>query len=100
MRTRQSPAKSKTGRFKRTNTIRASRKVIVDFPADLYAATEKATGQLSINRSTLIRSAVGEYLEKLQREELEKQLAEGYIANARQARETAEAFRHVNAELL
>jgi len=78
----------------------ASRKVIVEFPASLYAETERATQQLSINRSTLIRSAVREFLDKWRREELEKQLAEGYVANARQARETAQAFSRVDSELL
>ncbi len=99
MRPRQSPATSKSGRLKTIRTTRFGRKVIVDFPADLYAATEKATTQLSINRSILIRAAVREYLEKLNREELEKQLAEGYIANAPQAREMAEAFEHVDADV-
>jgi metal-responsive CopG/Arc/MetJ family transcriptional regulator len=78
---------------------RTGRKVIVELPASLYAETEKATTQLSISRSVLIRSALQEYLDKWRREELEKELAEGYIANASQARETAEAFVHVDAEL-
>ncbi len=78
---------------------RAGRKVTVEFPATLYAETERATAQLSINRSTLIRSAVQEYLDKWRREEFQKQLAEGYVANASQAREIAEAFSHVDSEL-
>jgi metal-responsive CopG/Arc/MetJ family transcriptional regulator len=78
---------------------RSGRKVIVELPADLYAETEKATAQLSINRSALIRSALQEYLDKWRREQLENELAEGYIANAAQARETAEAFSHLDSEL-
>ena len=78
---------------------RGGRKVIVEFSASLYAETERATVQLSINRSALIRSAVQEFLDKWHREELEKQMAEGYLANARQARETAQAFSHVDSEL-
>ncbi len=100
MRSRQSPATSKSARFKKIGSMRAGRKVIVDFPNDLYVATENATAQLSINRSTLIRSAVREFLERLHRDELEKQLAQGYIANASQARETAEAFERVDLDLL
>ena len=84
---------------KRIAATRAGRKVIVEFPATLYTETEKATTELSINRSTLIRSAVREYLDKWRREELDKELAEGYVANASQARETAEAFSHVDSEL-
>jgi metal-responsive CopG/Arc/MetJ family transcriptional regulator len=78
---------------------RAGRKVIVELPAGLYAETEKAAAQLSMNRSTLIRSALQEYLDNRRREELEKELAEGYIANASQARDAAEAFAHVDSEL-
>lgn len=78
---------------------RVGRKVIVELPAGLYAETEKATAQLSINRSALIRSALQEYLDKWRREKLEKELAEGYVANASQARETAEAFSHVDSEM-
>jgi metal-responsive CopG/Arc/MetJ family transcriptional regulator len=83
----------------RIAATRAGRKVIAEFPATLYAETEMATTDLSINRSTLIRSAVREYLDKWRREELDKELAEGYVANASQARETAEAFSHVDSEL-
>jgi metal-responsive CopG/Arc/MetJ family transcriptional regulator len=100
MRLKRTAANSKRRRITKASIARGGRKIIVDFPSDLYLATEKATSQLSINRSTLIRSAVREYLEKLHREELEKQLAEGYIANAAQARETAQAFEQVDSELL
>jgi metal-responsive CopG/Arc/MetJ family transcriptional regulator len=86
-------------KIKRIAATRAGRKIIVEFPATLYTETEKATTELSINRSTLIRCAVREYLDKLRREELDKELAEGYVANASQARETAEAFSHVDSEL-
>ncbi len=77
---------------------RAGRKVIVELPASLYAEAEKATAQLSINRSTLIKSALQEYLDKWRKAELETELAEGYVANASQARETAEAFSYVDSE--
>ncbi len=96
MRARQKRTRDKA---ERRIARRAGRKVIVEFPAALFAETERATRQLSINRSTLIRSAVREFLDKWQREELEKQLAEGYVANARVARETAQAFSHVDSEL-
>ena len=76
-----------------------SRKVIVEFPSALYLEMEKITRAQSLSRSTLIRSAVENYLQKLEREKLEKELAEGYLANAAQARGAAEDFRHVDAEL-
>ena len=46
------------------------------------------------------RPSLQEYLDKLRKKELETELAEGYIANASHARETAEAFSHVDLELL
>jgi metal-responsive CopG/Arc/MetJ family transcriptional regulator len=55
--------------------------------------------ELSMNRSALIRSAVREYLDKRRAQEVENELAEGYVANASQARETAAAFAHADSEL-
>jgi metal-responsive CopG/Arc/MetJ family transcriptional regulator len=52
-----------------------------------------------MNRSTLIRSAVEEFLERWRRKELENELAEGYFANAHQAREIAEDFAYADSEL-
>ena len=85
---------------KKPPAARTSRKVIIDFPPSLYAETEAATAALSITRSSLVRSAVEDYLQKLRRMKLEKDLAEGYIANSAQAQETAKEFSHVDAELL
>ncbi len=90
----------KTAKMAKALAHRAGRKVIVELPASLYAETEKAIAQLSINRSNLIRSALQEYLDKLRKKELESELAEGYVANASQARQTAKAFSHVDSELL
>ncbi len=96
MKARQSRTRPKATKV---SARRGGHKVIVEFPAALYTETERATIQLSINRSTLIRSAVQEYLDRWRRKELEKELAEGYVANAAQARETAQAFSHVDSEL-
>ena len=96
MRQRRPPVKQKSAR---TTAKRSGCKVTVEFAPSLYAEIEKAAAVPSITRSTLIRSAVQEYLEKLHWNEFEKQLAEGYIANASQARETAEAFSGVDPNL-
>src|ERR1700693_4337681 len=77
---------------KKTIAMRASRKVIIDFPAALYAQTEAATAALSINRSTLIRSAVEDFLKRVRRDKLAEALAEGYIANAFPARRQRKIF--------
>jgi metal-responsive CopG/Arc/MetJ family transcriptional regulator len=99
MRAAQTSAKVKRPRAKGTSSKSSGRKIIVAFPADLYLAMEKATARLSINRSRLIRAAVGEYLAKLQQQDLERQLAEGYIANAEQAKELAQEFEHIDLEV-
>ena len=85
-----------TGRRKRA--ARATSKVIVEFPSDLLERAERAASELATNRSRLIRSAVEQFLQGLQRRELERQLAEGYRANAAMDREICQEFAHVDAE--
>ena len=72
-----------------TATARAKR-IVVDFPEPLFDAAEHAALELDINRSSLIRQAVKVFVEDLQRRKLERELAEGYAANAASARVTAE----------
>jgi metal-responsive CopG/Arc/MetJ family transcriptional regulator len=77
---------------------RANSKVIVEFPADLLKRAERAASELATNRSRLIRLAVEQFLQSLQRRELERQLAEGYRANAAMDREICQEFAYVDAE--
>ena len=76
----------------------ASRKVAIDFPEPLFEETERATAELSINRSTLIRSAVAQYLEARRRAKLVEELAAGYKANAELDRKIAAEFSAVDYE--
>jgi len=76
----------------------ATKKVIVEFPADLLERAEQRASDLSTNRSKLIRSAVEQYLEFSARRELERALAEGYRANDVRNREISQEFRHVDSE--
>jgi len=85
-----------TGRRRRAT--RATSKVIVEFPADLLERAERAASELATNRSRLIRLAVEQFLQALQRRELERQLAEGYRANAALDREICREFAYVDAE--
>ena len=80
--------------------VSASRKIIVDFPAALYEETQKAVQELSIKRSVLIRKAVSEYLHRLARRKLARELVEGYRANAALNREISEDFVHADADNL
>jgi metal-responsive CopG/Arc/MetJ family transcriptional regulator len=77
---------------------RTNSKVIVEFPADLLERAERAASELATNRSRLIRLAVEQFLQSLQRRELERQLAEGYRANAAMDREICQEFAYVDAE--
>jgi metal-responsive CopG/Arc/MetJ family transcriptional regulator len=76
----------------------ASRKVVVDFPAPLFRETERVVAEIGINRSKLIRCAVEQYLETLQRKRLEQELAAGYVANSALDRRIAEEFSAVDYE--
>ncbi len=75
-----------------------SRKVVIDFPEPLFEQTERTAAELAINRSTLIRSAVEQYLAALYRKRLEEELAAGYIANADLDRKIATEFSSVDYE--
>ena len=68
----------------------AVKRIAVEFPKPLLVRADRAVAELSINRSELIRQAVEQYLEALQREKLERDLIDGYIANAAQASGAAE----------
>src|SRR5512140_3648086 len=80
-------------------TARPARKIAIDFPAPLFQETERAVHELSMNRSTLIRSAVEMYLRVWRREKLERQIAESFRANAEFDRRLVEDFAHVDAEV-
>jgi metal-responsive CopG/Arc/MetJ family transcriptional regulator len=73
--------------------------VVVDFPIPLLARAERAVAELGANRSELIRAAVERYLEFLQRAKLERDLVEGYTANAAQARHACVEFAHVDSDV-
>ncbi|MGO4879874.1 MAG: hypothetical protein ACLP59_03515 [Bryobacteraceae bacterium] len=77
---------------------RGSRKVVIDFPKPLLERTERAAAELAVNRSSLIRSAVEQYIEALHRNRLERDLAEGYAANAELDRKIAAEFSSVDFE--
>jgi metal-responsive CopG/Arc/MetJ family transcriptional regulator len=72
------------------------KRVVVDFPAPLLIRAESAMAELATNRSELIRMAVEQYLEIRQRAKMEQDLAEGYMANAEQARQGCEEFAYID----
>jgi metal-responsive CopG/Arc/MetJ family transcriptional regulator len=78
----------------------ASRKVIVQFPESLLERAEALAESLHTDRSKLIRAAVEEKLDQLERERLEAELREGYLANAELLVNTNAAFQELATELL
>jgi len=77
-------------RNRRTTAAASVKRVVVEFPAPLFTRAEHAVAELSTNRSDLVRTAVERYLESLERAKLERELAEGYVANEAQTRASAE----------
>jgi metal-responsive CopG/Arc/MetJ family transcriptional regulator len=65
---------------------------MVEFPQPLYQRAAEVAEEMAVNRSKLIRLALESYLAARQKEKLEQQLAEGYIANAELNRAIAEGF--------
>jgi metal-responsive CopG/Arc/MetJ family transcriptional regulator len=78
----------------------ASRKVIIDFPDALYAATQKGVQELSVTRSGLIREAARDYLRRMERQKLARELTEGYRANADLNQKLSEEFVHLDSDNL
>ncbi len=72
------------------------KRVVVEFPEPLLNRINRATHELSITRSELIRQAVEQFVESLQRAKLKKELAEGYQANAALDRAIGEEFAAVD----
>ena len=76
----------------------AGRKVVVEFPGPLLERTERVAAEMALDRSKFIRAAVERYLEAISRARMERELAEGYAANANLDRELCREFAFVDAE--
>ena len=76
----------------------AAKRIIVEFPPALYRITDEAVREWGITRSALVRSAVERYVKELKRQKLERELAEGYAANAALDRQICGDFSYVDAE--
>lgn len=90
--------KTKVRHAKRNSKVSsaAAKRVAVDFPEPLLKSAECAAHELSISRSELIRLAVEHYAKDLYRAKLERELAEGYQANANLDRKIGEEFSAVD----
>ena len=72
-------------------------KIAIDLPASLFRKTEKAVSELSTNRSSLVRAALDMFLQKLERDKLEREIADSFSANQDLDRQLLEDFKHVDA---
>ena len=80
--------------MKVNNTIRKN----IIFPIDLISRFEIENKKLGIDFSNFVRDAINEKLKRLEKERLEKELADGYLANADLDRATCEEFKFVDGE--
>lgn len=73
-------------------------RVLVEFSDSLLKRTDEAVGKIAKNRSELIRTAVEQLLDRMEKKEFERELAAAYAANAEMSLELAEEFAHVDRE--
>lgn len=77
---------------------RARERVLVEFPVSLLQRTDSAASQMEKNRSELIRTAVEEMLDRLEKTRFELELAEAYAANSPMNLELSNEFAHIDSE--
>jgi hypothetical protein len=68
------------------------------FPVDLISRFKKENRKLGVDFSNFVREAIDEKLKRIEKERLEKELEEGYLANADIDRATCEEFKFVDGE--
>jgi len=75
-----------------------SRKITVDLPLPLYEATERAVSDLNTTISVFVRDSINRRLRSIERAKLERELKEGYLANAALGDRICKEFEFVDAE--
>jgi hypothetical protein len=80
--------------MKVNNSIRKN----IIFPIDLISRFKKENRRLGVDFSNFVRDAIDEKLKRIEKERLEKELKEGYQANADLDRATCEEFKFVDGE--
>jgi metal-responsive CopG/Arc/MetJ family transcriptional regulator len=84
------------------NTRRRDRaekeRVLVEFPSNLLERADRAAASLEKNRSELIRNAVEQLLDGIERKKFEAELAAAYAANSKMNLDLAEEFSQVDRE--
>jgi hypothetical protein len=70
----------------------------IDFPDDLICKVNKYTKKLNVDFSKFVREATKQYIYKLERAQLQKDLEEGYRAKARLNLKISEDFKYADGE--
>ncbi len=78
--------------------ISTVKKITVDIPLPMYEAIE-ASRESNTTTSVFVRHAIERYLRFLERTKLERELQEGYLANAALSDQIHKEFEFVDAEL-
>jgi metal-responsive CopG/Arc/MetJ family transcriptional regulator len=75
-----------------------AKKITVDIPRSLYKETEEIVQERQITTSEFVREAIERHLKAIKRRKLERELEEGYLANASLGDRIHEEFEFVDAE--
>jgi len=73
-------------------------RVLIEFPSSLLERADRAAVALGKNRSELIRAAIEQILDSMERKKFETELAAAYAANAKMNLDITEEFAHVDGE--
>ena len=79
-------------------TADKAKKITVDIPRALYEETAEVVRERHITTSVFVREALEGYLRSIKRRKLERELEEGYIANADLGDQIHKEFEFVDAE--
>ena len=80
----------------RTITNQKTQRLNLIVVPELTQKAESVSKRLNISISEIVRRALSEYLDRLERADLEKQLAEGYQANAAYYNQQQEDWKHAD----
>jgi metal-responsive CopG/Arc/MetJ family transcriptional regulator len=75
-----------------------AKKITVDIPQSLYKEAEQVIQERHITTSVFVREAMERHLKSIKRRKLERELEEGYLANAGLNDQIHEEFEFVDAE--
>ena len=76
----------------------STRKILIEFPEELLERAQVLADEQATDRSKLIRTAVEKYVRMIERQRLERELAEAYEANSELALEVTREFGAVDGE--